>query len=124
MAALPLPDWDLVRILANLIDNAITASLRSDETEKTPKPTVTVQVSENACQYLFEVRNNGAGIPEENRERIFSAGFSTKKESGHGMGLYIVKQLLQKYHGSSHGVRMIYKPYFRFALERRCRLEY
>ena len=99
LAALPLPDWDLVRILANLIDNAITASLRSDETEKTPKPTVTVQVSENACQYLFEVRNNGAGIPEENRERIFSAGFSTKKESGHGMGLYIVKQLLQKYHG-------------------------
>ncbi len=48
----PLPDWDLVRILANLIDNAITASLRSDETEKTPKPTVTVQVSENACRSI------------------------------------------------------------------------
>lgn len=100
LSSLPLPDWDLVRILANLIDNAMTASLQLDEDQQNTVPTVTVAISENALQYLFEVRNNGPKIPEADRSKIFSAGFSTKKEAGHGMGLYIVTQLLQKYHGT------------------------
>ena len=49
--------------------------------------------------YFVEVRDNGIGIPEENLARIFSHGFTTKKE-GHGFGLHNCANSAQKMGGS------------------------
>ena len=45
------------------------------------------------------VEDNGLGIPEENLKEIFEPFFSTKPTSGTGLGLGIVKRLVQLYGG-------------------------
>ena len=39
-------------------------------------------------------------IPKEMQEQIFRQGITTKKGEGHGMGLYIVSNVLKTYKGS------------------------
>ena len=57
------------------------------------------QTSESETPYVsLSVRDNGVGIPEEIREEVFRAFFSTKKNGGTGLGLSAAKSVL-----SSHG---------------------
>lgn len=94
LSPLSIPDWDLVRILANLIDNAVSAA------RQTEQPRICVEISETKDAFLFCISNNGPPISPANRPRLFTPGFTTKTEEGHGMGLFIVSQLLRKNHGS------------------------
>ena len=86
--------WELCKVLSNLIDNAITA-LQEKEGERK----MSLDISEDRDFYLFAVSNNGPVIPEEKRGVIFRQGFTTKKEEGHGMGLYIVSGILKENRG-------------------------
>ena len=92
---LSMEPWELCKVLSNLMDNAMTA-LESNHNEKKMR----VDIGEDRKNYFFTVSNNGPAIPKEWQERIFHEGFTTKKESGHGMGLYIVTQVLKAYHGN------------------------
>lgn len=87
--------WELCKVLSNLIDNAITA-LQEKEGERK----MSLDISEDRDFYLFAVSNNGPVIPEEKRGVIFRQGFTTKKEEGHGMGLYIVAGILKENRGT------------------------
>lgn len=87
LEGLHMPSWELCRVLANLIDNAM------DALKGVAKPCIRVTIAEDLRAYTFDVANNGAPIPPEMCERIFEAGVSTKGE-GHGMGLSIVRQTL------------------------------
>ena len=82
--------WELCKVLSNLIDNAITA-LQEKEGERK----MLLDISEDRNFYLFSLSNNGPAIPEDQRETIFRQGFTTKREEGHGMGLYIVSGILK-----------------------------
>ena len=54
------------------------------------------KVSLTASENLLVVQDNGPGISEGNRSRVFDAFFTTRRETGGtGMGLYIVSSLLQ-----------------------------
>ena len=75
-------DWQLCKVLSNLIDNAMTVLL-----EKNSERKLEIDINEDREYYCFSVSNNGAPIPKECQEVIFKRGFSTKKEEGHGMGL-------------------------------------
>ena len=90
---LTIPSWELCRVLANLIDNAI------DAMKTAPKPTLLITIAEDLRAFNFTVTNNGDPIPETMRESIFEAGVSTKGE-GRGMGLSIVRQTLEAYGGT------------------------
>lgn len=92
---IPLKPWDLCRILANLLDNAMTA-LEMAEGEKK----ILVRMREADGGYFFEVENNGPAIPENQLSRIFRSGFSTKREEGHGQGLAIVTRLVKEAGGN------------------------
>ncbi len=74
----------LLQILVNLLSNARHALLDSKRPDKRLTLRVTPQPEERV---RIEVSDNGAGISPENRPRIFSQGFTTKK-SGHGFGLH------------------------------------
>lgn len=90
---LPMPSWELCRVLANLIDNAIDAVKTVDD------PVISLVIAEDIRSYTFSITNNGRPIPPEMRDRIFEAGVSTKGE-GRGMGLSIVRQTLENADGT------------------------
>ena len=90
--SLPLPAWEMCRVLSNLIDNAM------DALEGRPDPRLWITLGEDVKSYSFEVKNNGPAIPEKNLASIFDAGFSGKGE-GRGMGLYIARETMRSADG-------------------------
>lgn len=85
-----MPAWEICRVLANLLDNALDAAC-SAELPEGVRPTVELVLGEDLRSWFFSVRNNGPAISEKARERIFEPGFTTKAK-GQGMGLFIVSQ--------------------------------
>ena len=59
-------DWELCKVLSNLVDNAVRAVGESDSEEKA----VRVNITETAENYVFEVEDNGPKIPDEIKEFI------------------------------------------------------
>ncbi|MBQ3157257.1 MAG: Spo0B domain-containing protein [Clostridia bacterium] len=84
-----MPDWEMCKVLSNLIDNAIDAM----EALPQEKRSLSISLAENVKHYTFCVENTGEKIPDQIREHIFIPGFTTKG-SGHGMGLHIVRKTL------------------------------
>lgn len=89
-------DWELCKVLANIIDNAMTA-LECDGSNE--KKAITIDITEDKKQYIFEISNNGPMIPQDVQEKIFEYGFTSKKEEGHGIGLAIVKKVVDENRG-------------------------
>ncbi|HWA33305.1 MAG TPA: HAMP domain-containing sensor histidine kinase, partial [Cyclobacteriaceae bacterium] len=83
-------------ILKNLISNAIKyADLRKED------PALEVTVTSNANVAVICVRDNGEGIPTDARPRIFEMFYrASANGSGSGLGLYIVKEAVQKIGGT------------------------
>jgi sensor histidine kinase regulating citrate/malate metabolism len=95
LALVPMEQWDLCKILGNLIDNAITAVQENKEEKK-----VHVVIGEDSNGYILSIYNNGPVIPESKGELIFKKGYTSKKEEGHGLGLGIVNDIVHYYHGT------------------------
>ncbi|MBR3905974.1 MAG: Spo0B domain-containing protein [Clostridia bacterium] len=89
---LPLPAWEMCRVLSNLIDNAMDALAGKKDAA------ITVTLKEDVRSFSFSVANNGPMIAAEAAEKIFEAGFSGKGE-GRGMGLHICRKTLRQYEG-------------------------
>jgi len=92
---MPVPGWEMCRVLGNLIDNARDAL--SDDVNNADKR-VTLTLDETPGAYSFRVENNGPAIPPEVQQSIFQMGFTTKSD-GHGSGLAIVREILREYGG-------------------------
>ena len=94
--ALPVPGWEMCRVLGNLIDNARDALL---EDGSNADRRITLSIDETPGAYSFRVSNNGPAIPPPLQRKIFQMGFTTKSD-GHGSGLAIVEEILKRYGGS------------------------
>lgn len=83
-------------ILNNLISNAIKyADLRKSD------PRIEVRILANAEKATLTVSDNGEGIPESARAKIFDMFYrASASGSGSGLGLYIVKEAIEKISGS------------------------
>ena len=95
---IPMPGWELCRVLGNLIDNAVDALLGA-ETKPAEGMRIRVTIGEDMHAFTFSVSNNGPEIPHEIQKNVFQMGFTTKS-SGRGMGLHIVSELMRTYDGS------------------------
>jgi len=80
----------LKRVILNLITNAVQAS--------SPGEKVVVKTQYAAQNVALEVIDCGCGIPEEDRDKLFTPFFSSKKE-GTGLGLAIVKKTVEAHGG-------------------------
>ena len=92
-----MPAWEICRVLANLLDNALDAACSAEHPEG-EMPTVELVLGEDLRSWFFSVRNNGPAISEKARAKIFEPGFTTKA-TGQGMGLYIVSQTIAEMGG-------------------------
>jgi sensor histidine kinase regulating citrate/malate metabolism len=92
---IPIEPWNLCKVLANIIDNGITA-LSEVESEKC----IHLEIGEDMNYYTFLIYNNGPEIPKTQLDNIFRQGFSTKKEEEHGMGLFIVAKIVREAGGT------------------------
>jgi signal transduction histidine kinase len=84
----------LVRIITNLVKNAIQAI-----PEEQHKKSIIVTVKREENNVNITVKDNGIGIEIENIERIFEPKFTTKN-SGMGLGLGIIKNIIENYKGT------------------------
>lgn len=85
---------ELIRVITNLVKNAIQ-SIPEEKVEKS----VQVTVFRELGFVKIEVKDNGKGISKENAARIFEPKFTTKS-SGMGLGLAIIKNIIENYNGS------------------------
>jgi two-component system, NtrC family, nitrogen regulation sensor histidine kinase NtrY len=84
----------LIRIITNLVKNAIQA-IPDEQVEKR----IIVSVKKENNNAIITVSDNGKGIINDDYDRIFEPKFTTKT-SGMGLGLPIIKNIIENYHGT------------------------
>lgn len=87
MLSRPLFEW----VMENLVKNAIDAM--------GGKPgTITIATGKEKDKLFVDVADTGKGIARKNFKNVFNPGFTTKKR-GWGLGLTLVKRIIEEYHG-------------------------
>jgi two-component system CitB family sensor kinase len=94
-----LPRDRLVTLLGNLLDNAFEATRLHLKQNTEAQRTIRLTMSDYGNDLIFEIDDSGRGIPIAEQQRIFEKGVSSKMESGHGYGLFLVSTILKELHG-------------------------
>ena len=84
--------------LLNLVTNSIDAVLGEDNSE-TPKEVLLETTKPEGWGVEYKVTDNGCGMPDEVREKLFTSFFSTKGATGTGIGLMITKKVVDAHEG-------------------------
>ncbi|PJB13172.1 MAG: two-component sensor histidine kinase [Flavobacteriales bacterium CG_4_9_14_3_um_filter_40_17] len=90
----------MIRIVTNLVKNGTQAVSEINQ------PKILVQIQEKQDAVILTVSDNGIGISELNRDRVFEPQFTTKT-SGMGLGLAMVKTIIENYGGT---ISFVSKP--------------
>lgn len=92
---------DLSRVFLNIINNACQATAqRKNEQKDSYFPVLTVSTKRIGDLVEVRIRDNGKGIPDEIRDKIFNPFFTTKAAgSGTGLGLSISFDIVVQGHG-------------------------
>lgn len=89
----------LHRCLMNLVSNAIDACYFDDSVAKKYRVEIKTALENNSF-IRFEIKDNGAGMSEELRSKLFTSVFSTKGAKGTGLGLLVTRKLVEEHDGS------------------------
>lgn len=88
---------ELVTVVGNLLENAIEAvNAQSLDLDRR----VVLQITEDETGLLIEVSDSGEGIREDVLPRIFDPGYSTKATHGRGVGMGLVKSIVERNGGT------------------------
>jgi len=79
-------------VLENMVKNGLEAV-----DPKTGRIDISTSLSTNGSEVLIELKDNGRGISNAAARKIFQPGFTTKKR-GWGLGLTLVKRIVEEYH--------------------------
>ncbi len=78
----------IITVLGNLLDNAYDASLKNQANS------IYLSMTDIGKDIIIEVEDRGPGIPSSVEQQIFTKGFSSKEQAGHGWGLFLAKQIV------------------------------
>jgi len=90
------------RVLLNLVSNAIDACIYDTDTSKSWEVTVKTKLqteAEGDQTILFEVTDNGSGMTNEVKAKLFTRFFSTKGGRGTGLGLLNAQKIIREHGG-------------------------
>ncbi|MGB7353273.1 MAG: ATP-binding protein [Acidobacteriaceae bacterium] len=88
----------LSRVDADLLEQALLNVVLNGAQAMSSGGTLSVRLSEDSRWATIRIRDQGEGIPDEIRARIFDLYFTTKKE-GSGIGLAMTYRIVQMHHG-------------------------
>jgi signal transduction histidine kinase len=98
----------MMESIYNLIDNSYEAiedkrnKLKNSEERKNYNPVILVKLTQNPDLSFIEITDNGIGISDEDKQKIFAPYFTTKSsfksKSGSGIGLYVVHRIIEENH--------------------------
>jgi len=80
----------LKEVFSNIVENAIKYS-NGDK--------IRISTEGSDTRLICSIEDNGHGIPDDKKEKIFQRGYTTDKESSMGLGLFLVKKILEIYGG-------------------------
>ncbi|HZG79528.1 MAG TPA: ATP-binding protein [Brevibacillus sp.] len=89
-------DIDIAKVLGNLLDNAVMAALKVDESVRYIRMEWGVVGGD---EYLY-IENSGPTIGPDQLDRIFDLGYTTRESGRGGVGLAVVKAVVTKYKGT------------------------
>ena len=92
-----IPTEVLITVIGNLIENAFESMNAKEPNPSNPNELI-IGLFSKEDSILITVDDTGLGISEENKQRIFENGFSTKGEN-RGTGLYQVKTMVENFGG-------------------------
>jgi len=100
---------DIGRVLLNLFNNAFYAvNLKKKTAASGYNPEVSVTTTMEGNHVIIEIKDNGAGIPDDIKEKIMQPFFTTKPTGeGTGLGLSLTYDMVVKGHGGSIQVNSI-----------------
>jgi signal transduction histidine kinase len=104
IAPITLVPQDVTRVLLNMFGNGFYAARRRQSMEAAPgfEPALKVVTRELGAAVEIRVRDNGIGIPEEVKDKLFQPFFTTKPTGeGTGLGLSISYDIVTQQHGGS-----------------------
>ncbi len=81
----------LEELFSNIIENAVKHS----DCDK-----IKISAHEETDTSKITIEDDGKGIPDEEKDKIFKRGFKDKETGGSGLGLYLVKEIAKSYSGS------------------------
>lgn len=87
----------IIRMLGNLIWNAMEAC--NKDTRKASNAIFVRLDYYNQGHYMFEVEDNANGMNGETQANLFTEFFSTKGDTGTGLGLMVVNRIVNNHHG-------------------------
>ena len=86
--------------LMDIVSNALDACLWKDYNEKeAPKVTMNVYLNNSEENVIIEINDNGCGMTETVKTKIFTPFFTTKSKSGTGLGLPICSRMINAHNG-------------------------
>ena len=95
---------EITRVLLNLISNGFyaTAKRRQSGGEPDYDPTLTASTRNLGDRVEIAIKDNGAGIPDDVKEKVFNPFFTTKPAGeGTGLGLSLSHDIVVKQHGGT-----------------------
>lgn len=93
-SALTPNEW--ISIVGNLLDNAYNATLR----QPTGSRQIECLINSEGHEVIIEIADQGCGIDENLRDRIFERGVTSSNSGDHGIGLWLVRSYVEQAGGS------------------------
>ena len=90
-----------VMLMRQAVLNIVTNAVQAMQGQETPRRILIETWSEGETVFLA-IGDSGPGIPQEERQKVFRTFYSTKGKSGTGLGLSVVRNIVEQMSGSVH----------------------
>jgi signal transduction histidine kinase len=95
---------ELIQVILNILKNSIDELIKKEDLDKY----IFIDVYNKDKDIIIEIKDNAGGIDPSIINLIFNPYFSTKKEKGTGIGLYMSKQIIENLNGKIEVDNSIY----------------